>query len=466
MAKLPAEFEVVIDKLVFGGEGLGYFEGRPIFVVGVLPGERVLVAPAKVTGKFAQARLLKIIKPSPIRLEPKETQYLSTSPWQITPVANQQQFKIDLVKEVFSKFATLPLPDVALTPSTSEWGYRNKMEFSFAVDEQNKLVLAFHQRYSWKRFVAVAEVKIAHPMISTVAHKILLELRQRNIPLTVLKNLLVRYSHHQNKCIAALYVVDAEFTPFNIDLPELSGWLIVYSDPKSPIAKTTKILCQVKSATLVEQLGDKLFQYSYESFFQVNPPSFNLCAQRMRELAQPHPPSPWEGEGQLLSPPFQETVGPTESPPFQGGVGGGLLVDLYAGAGVIGMLLSDKYQKVVSVEFDPAGTIAAKENIQLNQLDNIELIGGRAEKEGLPSILAGADTVVVDPPREGLHQKVVEKIIEAKSSQLIYLSCNPATQARDWKLLSTQYKATHWELFDFYPQTPHVESLIVATIKK
>jgi len=454
MAKLPAEFELTIDKLVFGGEGLGYFERRPVFVVGVLPEEVVLVAPAKVTGKFAKARLLKIIKPSPIRLEPKETQYLSTSPWQIMPVVNQQQLKVGLVKEVFSKFATLPLPDVALTPSASEWGYRNKMEFSFAVDDGSQLVLAFHQRYSWKRYVAIKEVKIAYPLINEVANKILLELRERNIPLAVLKNLLVRYSYHQNKCIAALYVVDEKFASFNIDLPELSGWLVIYSDPKSPIAKTTKILHRTGSVTLVEKLGDKLFQYSYESFFQVNPPSFNLCAQRMSELAQPHPTSPLEGEGQKAA------------PPFQGGVGGGLLVDLYAGAGVIGMLLSDRYQKVVSVEFDPAGTIAAKENIKLNQLKNIELIGGRAEKEGLPSILSNADTVLVDPPREGLHQKVVEKIIEAKPKQLIYLSCNPATQARDWKLLSTQYTATHWELFDFYPQTPHVESLIVATIKK
>jgi 23S rRNA (uracil1939-C5)-methyltransferase len=144
---------------------------------------------------------------------------------------------------------------------------------------------------------------------------------------------------------------------------------------------------------------------------------------------------------------------------------GGTLVDLYAGAGLIGMVLADKYQKVISVEFDPAGTLAAKENIKLNQLKNIELIGGRAEKEGLPAILAGADTVVVDPPREGLHPKVIEKIIEAGPRQLIYLSCNPATQARDWKMLSENYQATHWELFDFYPQTPHVESLIVAVPK-
>lgn len=431
MAKLPAEFEIVIDKLVFGGEGLGYFEGRPIFVVGVLPGERVLVAPAKVSSKFAKARLLKIVDPSPIRIEPKEAQYLSTSPWQIMGVKDQQQFKIDLVKEVFSKFAYLPLADVGLTPSTTEWSYRNKMEFSFAEAAEGKLVLAFHQRYSWKRFVETSEVKIAHPLINEVANKVLLELRERNIPLSTLKNLLVRYSYHQNKCIAALYVTDEKFISFDVALPELAGWLIVYSDPRSPIAKTTKILHQSGSATLIEKINDRSFQYSYESFFQVNPPPFALAAGRMRELA----------------------------------LGGGVLADLYAGAGVIGMLLADRYDKVISVEFDPAGTLAAQENIKLNQLRNIELVGGRAEKEGLASILSGADTVVVDPPREGLHPKVIEKIIEAKPKQLIYLSCNPATQARDWKLLSQSYQATHWELFDFYPQTPHVESLIVARPK-
>ena len=454
MAKLPAEFELSVEKLVFGGEGLGYFAGRPIFVMGVLPGERALVAPVKVSGKFAKVRLIKIIESSPIRIDPQESQYLSTSPWQIMPVADQQQFKIDLVEEVFSKFATLPLSSTTITSSPAEWGYRNKMEFSFAANDDGQLVLAFHQRYSWKRFITASEVKIAHPLINEVASQILTELRQRNIPLPVLKNLLIRYSYQQNKCIAALYVMDKKFAPFKIDLPGLSGWLIVYSDPKSPIAKTTEVLHQVGSTTLVEQLGEAIFQYGYESFFQVNPPAFELAAQRMLELSQPHPTSPskWE-EPQLLS------------PPSQGGAGGGLLVDLYAGAGVIGMLLADKYDRVVSVEFDPAGTLAAKENIKLNQLTNIELVGGRAEKEGLPQILMGADTVVVDPPREGLHPKVIEKIIEAKPQQLIYLSCNPATQARDWKMLSEYYQATHWELFDFYPQTPHVESLIVASIK-
>ena len=429
MAKLPAEFELTIDKLVFGGEGLGYFEGRPVFVVGVLPGEGALVAPAKVSSKFAKARLLKILQPAANRLEPREPQYLSTSPWQIMPIQDQQLAKIDLVKEVFSKLAVLPQPEVSITPSVNEWGYRNKMEFSFAVDEKNELVLAFHQRYSWKRFVASSEVEIAHPLINQVANRVLDELRQRQIPLEQLKNLLVRYSYHQNKCVAALYVVDDKFIPFDIVLPELTGWLVVYSDPKSPIAKTTKILHQSGSATLLEKIGDKLFQYGYESFFQVNPPSFELVVSQMRERSS----------------------------------GGGVLVDLYAGAGVIGMLLADKYQQVVSVEFDPAGTLAAQENIQLNQLTNIKLVGGRAEKEGLSSILNSADTIVVDPPREGLHPKVVEKIIEAKPRQLVYLSCNPATQARDWKLLSQYYTATYWGLFDFYPQTPHVESLIVAS---
>ncbi|MBN2585342.1 23S rRNA (uracil(1939)-C(5))-methyltransferase RlmD [Patescibacteria group bacterium] len=456
MARLPAEFEFVVDKLVFGGEGLGYFEGRPIFVVGVLPGERVLVVPARVSSKFAKARLLKVVEPSPIRIEPQESQYLSTSPWQIMPVTNQQQFKIDLVKEVFSKFASLPVPDVELTPSTTEWGYRNKMEFSFAVDEKNQLALAFHQRYSWKIFVIANKVSIAHPLINEVANKIIAELKGRDIPLSKLKNLLVRYSYYQNKCLAALYVTDEKFTPFNINLPELSGWLVVYSDPKSPIAKTTEILHQTGSAVLVEKVGDKLFQYGYESFFQINPPSFMLAASRMLELAQPHPQSLralQSGGGEIAAAACGDLAMTS---------GDGVLVDLYAGAGIIGMLLADKYKQVVSVEFDPAGTLAAKANIKLNQLKNVELVGGRAEKEGLPSILSGADTVVVDPPREGLHQKVVEKIIEAKPKQLIYLSCNPATQARDWKLLSEKYQATHWELFDFYPQTPHVESLIVA----
>lgn len=431
MAKLPPQFELKIEKLVFGGEGLGYFEKKPIFVMGVLPGELVKVAPARVTSKFAKAYLVEVLEASPKRIMPKDEHYLITSPWQIMPMDYQLEQKVILAKEVFSKFSQLPLTEVDINHQEPYWSYRNKMEFSFTEDNE-KISLAFHQRYSWKRLNKLTESSIAHPLINKVAGEIINELNARKIAISGLKNLLVRYSYVQDKVLAVLYVNKKDFSVFDLsNINNVAGWLIVYSDPKFSVAKTTAVLHQQGDDYLVEEVGGKKFKYFFGSFFQVNPPVFELALNKISNAIEP----------------------------------GKILADLYAGCGIIGFSLADKFEQIWTIESDPLGVQAAENNIRLNGLSNkVQLITGEAEKQDLADLFAKSDTVVLDPPRDGLHPKVLERLLEAKPRQLVYLSCNPATQARDWSRLSEIYQANTWELFDFYPQTPHLESLIIATL--
>jgi len=420
-------WEIDIKCLVFGGEGLGYYKSKPVFVYGVLPNEKVLVKPVRIKSKFIQATLEKIIVSNEHRRLPEEDHYLSCSPWQIMSEEKQLYYKKELTKEVFNKFAkSLPTPDPEITPSTVAWHYRNKLEFGLC-DLDNSLSLCFNERYSYSKHLPLTECKLGHKLLNETAAAILEILNKQKIPVSVLKNLLVRFSLAEEKCLAVLYVTDPEIETFNIDLPHLSGWQIIYSNPETPTTVSTQVLFSQGHNFLKEKFLDNFFEYEYDSFFQVNPLAFNQFLKILKQQK----------------------------------ITGEKLLDLYAGVGVIGLSLADSFKEVQCVEIDPKAEAQIKKNAEINKLKNITALSEPAEHFQLAEWLKNVDAVVIDPPRAGLHPKVVKNLMEAKPKTLIYLSCNPATQARDFSLLREVYRVKHWQLFDFYPQTPHVESLLI-----
>jgi len=420
-------WEIDIKCLVFGGEGLGYYKSKPVFVYGVLPNEKVLVRPVKIKSKFIKASLEKIITNNNNRRLFQEDHYLSCSPWQIMPEEKQLYYKKELTKEVFNKFAhSLPIADPEITASQNNWNYRNKLEFGLC-NTDSGLSLCFNERYSYNKHLPLTECKLGHNLLNQTANQILESINQKNIPASVLKNLLIRYSFNEEKCLAVLYVIDPDFKTFEIDLVNLSGWQIIYSEPQTPSAVTTQVLFSQGSNFLKEKFLNNFFEYDYDSFFQINPPAFNQFLKILKEQK----------------------------------ITGNRLLDLYAGVGVIGLSLADSFKEVKCVEINAKAEEQIKKNAQLNNLKNITAETEPAEHFKLTEWLKNVDTVVVDPPRAGLHPKVVKNLLEAKVKTLIYLSCNPATQARDLSMLKEVYNVRHWQLFDFYPQTPHVESLLI-----
>ncbi|MDP2586589.1 MAG: 23S rRNA (uracil(1939)-C(5))-methyltransferase RlmD [Candidatus Komeilibacteria bacterium] len=423
------EFKVKIERLVFGGEGLGYFDNRPVFVAGVLPGEEVLVRPVRITNKFVKAVLLKVLVASLERREPREDHYLSCSPWQIMPEERQLFYKQELTEQVFLKFAKdLPLESPEIIASPEAWGYRDKLEFSFTQNNQGELSLAFNERYSYKNFSALTGCALGHVLLNDCAGQILQKLKENKIKPNALKNLVVRYSYYENKCLAALYVTDRNFLDLTVNAPNLSGLLIAYSDPRHPAAITDQVLRQQGENFLLEKIGRCLLSYHYESFFQINPPAFEAVIKFLNKNLD-------EGAGEA--------------------------VDLYAGVGALGLPVAGGFAKMASVEIDRRACRSAKYNLALNHLDNTEVICSAVGKYELDQLINAQKTVFVDPPRAGLEPKIVKLLLQQRPRQLVYLSCNPATQARDWALLKEAYTAVNWRLFDFYPQTPHVESLLI-----
>jgi 23S rRNA (uracil1939-C5)-methyltransferase len=414
--------EVEIEKLVHGGQGLGVLpDGRKVFVWGALPGERVNVRILKGKKSYAEAIVEEILEASPLRIEPRETNYLATSPWQIIPFDAENDYKKRIVQELFTQ-AHVPIPEFSMTSAEDDWHYRNKMEYSFWGDDDG-LHLALHNRGSHQKTI-VQGSELALPALDEAARATLAELQKHDLRAGDLKTIIVRCSQ-DGQAAVSLFVKPESFV--ELQLPEnVKGLRVYHSNPKSPASVATKLLYELGDAQLHDSLLGHRFTYDVDSFFQVNLPIFEEALQRIKDH-----------------------VGQSNK-----------VVDMYAGTGSIGLSVASK--AVDLVELDPATVAMARVNADESDLE-VEVVESSTEKvlDDIPSEYP----VIFDPPRAGLHDKVVERTLEAFPPQVIYLSCNPATQARDLAKLQEKYTIAYFEGFNFFPHTPHIETLAVLERK-
>jgi 23S rRNA (uracil1939-C5)-methyltransferase len=413
--------EVAIEKMVHGGQGLGTLvDGRKVFVWGALPGEKVRVRIIKGKRSYAEAIAEEILEASPERIAAREENYLATSPWQIVQFDAENRYKKEIVEELFTH-EHVAIPGFEITTAGDAWHYRNKMEYSFWGDD-NGLHLALHQRGSrYKTIVQGSE--LALPAIDKAAQAVLAELQKQDVRAGDMKTIIIRCSQ-DGSAVASLFVKSETFV--ELPLPtELMGLRVYHSNPKSPASVPTQLLQELGDVTLQDNLLGKSFTYDVDSFFQVNLPIFVQALHRIKDHVQT-----------------------------------GELVDMYAGVGSIGLSVASKAATLVEV--DLATVAMARVNAKASEIKT-EIVEASTEKvlEYIPS----DKTVIFDPPRAGLHDKVVTQTLEVRPPQVIYLSCNPATHARDLAKLQETYNTSYFEAFNFFPHTPHIETLAVLTLK-
>ncbi len=410
---------VTIQKLVHGGQGLAELsDGRKVFVWNALPGEQVNVRVIKKKRSYAEAIAEEVVKASPERVAPREENYLATSPWQMMTFDAENSYKAAIVRELFAH-EKIVLPEFgAVVTAGGEWNYRNKMEYSFWGDDDG-LHLALHQRGSHgKQIVRGSELAI--PELDAGATAVLAELQKLDPRAGDLKTIIVRVSQNGD-VVCALYTKLDKFT--ELPLPRgVKGLRVYHSNPKSPASVPTKLIYELGDAHLQDEVLSASFTYDVDSFFQVNLPIYEKALERIRQYCQADP------------------------------------VDMYAGTGSIG--LSVAKEQVTLVELDSATVAMARINAAQSDI-KAEVVEASTEK-ALEYIVADKP-VIFDPPRAGLHAKVVERCLEVKPPQIIYLSCNPATQARDLALLQRDYRVDFFEVYNFFPRTPHIETLAVLS---
>ena len=426
-----------LEKIVGGGQAIGTLDdGRKAFVWGGLPKELVTIRVTKKKSHFVEGIVTEIIEKSPERITPKdENSYLSTSPWQIMPMSSEQSYKASLIEEAFL-LHNITLPEkIEVFSDGVEFNYRNKVEFSWFGDktdddEKETLDLAFFKR-GGKGKVIVDGTSLAHPSINKLAIEIRDLLRTKPIVARQLKTLLIR-SDQQGNAVWQLYVKDKIenlISDNEAKLLSAAGGEIIYSDPKSPASRITERLSKFGDTTLSDTILGVAFNYACEGFFQVNIPVYEKALSDMKA---------WINCNEKL---------PT--------------LDLYSGVGTIGLTIGG--DDVTLVEINEHAVAEMQRNITKLNRPNAKAILAPSEKS--LEYITGEQIVIVDPPRAGLHTDVTNRLLETKPPRIIYLSCNPVTQARDVSLLQEKYEIVHHQGYNFFPRTPHIEHLVVLDKK-
>lgn len=427
--KKPLTEEILLNKIVGGGQTLGTIaDGRKAFVWGGLPGEKVKATFHKQKKNFVEGIVDEVIDPSKERVEPKDTtSYLSTSPWQILDFKAEQHYKSALIEEAF-ELHDIVLPNaIEVYTDGVEYAYRNKVEFSFWWDnEREELDLAFFRRGSQGK-VPVEGTSLAHDQINVVARKVRDILRTKELEARALKTLLIRCDQ-QGNCVFQLYVKEKNVQPLTEEdfvTTGAAGGEVIYSDHRSPASVITKRLVSFGDVRLTDTVLDIPFTYVCEGFFQGNIPVYEQTLRDMKEWIQAGP-----------------------------------VVDMYSGVGSIGFTIGG--DQLTLVEINKSAIDEMKRNrFELGK--KAQIVEASAESS-LDEINAHS-TIILDPPRAGLHEAVIDRLLEVKPARIIYLSCNPVTQARDVKYLAEAYGVKHHQGYNFFPRTPHIEHLVVLDLK-
>jgi 23S rRNA (uracil-5-)-methyltransferase RumA len=417
------------DSIAHNGAAKGIVNGEAIYIHGLIPGETAIVDASRKHGSlFGDIR--EVIEVSPSRKTPEELHYMSCSPWQVIEYPKQVGLKHEILADLFSYYNNAP--KVQFTPADKYYGYRTKVEYSFIIRDsvgvEIPLSLAFHIRNAGKSRVELPKgCELLSENVNSIALKICEKLRNAGLTTYELKSLCIRESKTTNSCIAILYVKDKIFQNIDVyDIPNLVGFHVWYSTHKSPAVVATEKIYGSGDDFLEEKIGGIKLKYPWDGFFQNNISVFERAVSKMSEYVNK--------ENSIL--------------------------ELYSGVGTIGLILADKVKHVYGVEINQSSVDFAKENAIINEIDNYESECLPAEKIN-SDLINKYDTLIVDPPRAGLHPKLIDQIMMAKPETIIYLSCNPETQSRDYSKIKDLYKIEHIEGFDFYPQTPHLESLMV-----
>lgn len=405
-----------VEKIIPGGQALATLpDGKKAFFWNALPGEIVTdYKTTKTKSHYIEAIATTIENPSSSRVKPLDDCYLSTSPWQIIDFNYEQKLKQELVVELFREH-DIGIASPAIHTDYRDYHYRNKMEYALYWDNTDNLIkLAFHTRGSHRK-APIEKSSIERAEIYKRATEIITELNFNHDEARRYQSLLLRCNQQG----------------------EVSGGLYENHQPH-PVFKK-----------LSDTILDHTYSYSPNGFFQINLPVYEMALKKIKTHI------------------ITDEV-----------------LDLYAGVGTIGLSVArDKHLTLVECDkhafaelaknitvkdiLRPTGSNLARNPVTTGAtkcVRNGNIFAILAKSEDVLDYTNSNQTVILDPPRSGCDKKLIERLLEVTPVKIIYLSCNPATQARDVKLLLEKYHIESIETFNFFPHTPHIENLVVLSL--
>jgi 23S rRNA (uracil1939-C5)-methyltransferase len=443
------EVEVRIDSLAYGGNGVGRLDGFVVFVRGALPGDLVRARATKVKRAFAEAIRTELLEPGPDRVEAPCRHFGTCGGCRFQDLAYERQLdaKHGQVRDALVRLGGFATPRLEpIVPARSVYGYRNKLEYSFAPGDEG-LVLGFHRAGRWDEVIDVEECLLTTEIGNSVRDAVAnwaraegLEPYDQDTQSGYLRHLVVREGRNTGKLLVLLVTApgehfDADFLIETLTrFPEVRSIHWAVNDRPAEVTNLPTRLLWGDEWIEEELLGLRL-RVRPNAFLQTNTEMAGTLYTLAREAAA------------LTG---SETV-----------------YDLYCGTGTIGLALASDAGSVWGVEISEESVACAIENAQANGIANARFFAGNVGQslEELAERAGSPDVVVVDPPRAGLAGKALRRTGALGAPRIVYVSCNPTTLASDLAVLREEYgyDLVRCTPVDMFPHTPHIESVSLLT---
>jgi len=462
--------ELTVESIGFEGISIARKDGIVYFVKNGLPGDRVIARVKRKRRRYYEAEIKEIISPSNYRIAAQciYFDYCGGCSWQHLSYDQQLFWKKQHIKDAFERLAKIEPEEIFDTlPSPKQFHYRNKMEFSFGTSrwlmpeeidgeaeiEQKNFALGLHVSGRYDKIIDIEECliqpEIGNLILEVIREKALTfgatacDTRKRT---GFLRNLIIRKSEAYNELMVVLVTSEAGcdgdnqfiewyYNDFSDLMPNINVIAHALNTTISPVA--TGELSFIKGEEyIVERIFDIDFRISPFSFFQTNSSQLNRFIEKIIDFSE------------------------VSDEDF--------LWDLYCGTGSITLPLAMKSKGVVGIEMVESSIEDAQKNAVLNGIENVQFICQDLHSKRIGELLFSLprpDTIIIDPPRAGMHNNLIKLLLEMAVKRVVYVSCNPSTQARDVELLSEKYRLIKIQPVDMFPHTYHIESIALLELK-
>lgn len=453
MLKVSQKIEIKIEKIVYGGEGLGYFQNFAVFLPMTTIGDVVEAEVISVKKSYARALVTRILEASSDRIRSTNSvvrEKISFEDFQgcnfaMATYEAQLRYKTNMVKEVIERIGKLDSSLVQnCIASPEEKYYRNKVIEPFA-KKKGKIITGFFQRRSHEVFEVEKNIlnsTLGNEIIEAfkeIANEKKLSVYEEKKHFGLLRNIMIR----TNSFGEAMLVLIVNAKEVGKDLKEsllrmserfqeIKSIYVSFNTKKTNVVLGEKNLCLWGKKTIREELFGLQFHISPNSFFQINFSQTKYLYEKALSLIS--------------------------------NIEDRFVVDAYSGTGTIGMLLSKQAKQVYAIEIVEAASKDGARTAKENEISNIDFICAPVEVELGRLLEAGKEinVIVFDPPRKGIEEGILRKVAEMKIAEIVYISCNASTLARDLKIMvEYDYKIEKIQPFDMFPQTSHVETIVL-----
>lgn len=447
--------DLEIDKMAYGGQGVGKVDGFVVFVRGAVPGDKLRARIFKKKRAYAHAVITELISPSPDRVQAPcpYSGHCGGCQWQHVRYERQLAYKKEHVKESVHHIAGLKQVVVHDTiPSEDQFHYRNKMEFSFSDrrwllpeemykrEAEDGFALGLHVPGTFNKVIDIESCLLQRETGNQILQEVKRLVKESQVPVYGLKShegfwryLTVRHSRAMDEWMVNLVTSKAR--------PEITQALSESLCAKIGSIKTVVNNINARQASIAvgereivlkgkghieDRIGAFHFRISANSFFQTNTMAAHKLYQKVLDFAEL--------------------------------AGGERVLDLYSGTGTIPVFLAQRAEAVTGIEISESAVRDARRNCEANRIDNCRFICGDI-REALQGLGHRPDVLIIDPPRAGMHKDVLAQVLELSPEKIIYVSCNPSTLARDLGEMMQDYSVVEIQPVDMFPHTYHIEAV-------